>query len=160
MSWSVGLVCALVAGGVGYLSLAGFVWANRQAIGSRPLVIMLLSVKVWSLCYALELSSDSVAVAQWWSALKYIGVVTLPPALWSFVLSYTGRGRLSSRSLGLLLIHPIVAMTLLFLPILVDGVPRALLLQEYQNPPEKLLGARYRVRRRRCSGCTPSTSTC
>ncbi len=52
MSWSAWLVCALVAGGVGYLALAGFVWANRQGVGSRPLVVMLLSVKVWSVCYA------------------------------------------------------------------------------------------------------------
>jgi serine phosphatase RsbU (regulator of sigma subunit) len=141
VSWSAGLICALVAGGVGYLSLAGFVWANRQGIGSRPLVVMLLSVKVWSLCYALELSSTTVEVAQWWSALKYVGIVTLPPALWSFVLAYTGRGTLSRRHLGLLLIHPVVAMSLLFLPILVDGVPHALLLQEYQDPPARLLGA-------------------
>ncbi|HST85760.1 MAG TPA: histidine kinase N-terminal 7TM domain-containing protein [Kineosporiaceae bacterium] len=141
MSWSVGLICALVAGGVGYLSLAGFVWANRQSVGSRPLAMMLLSVKVWSLCYALELSSHTVAVAQWWSALKYVGIVTLPPLLWSFVLAYTGRGQLSRRNRVLLLIHPVVAMTLLILPIVVPGVPHYLLLQEYQNPPDHLLGA-------------------
>jgi serine phosphatase RsbU (regulator of sigma subunit) len=141
VSWSVGLICALVAGGVGYLSLAGFVWANRQSVGSRPLALMLLSVKVWSLCYALELSSRTVAVAQWWSALKYLGIVTLPPLLWSFVLAYTGRGRLSRRNRGLLLIHPVVTMTLLILPILIPGVPHYLLLQEYQDPPDRLLNA-------------------
>lgn len=141
MSWSVGLICALVAGGIGYLSLAGFVWANRQGVGSRPLVIMLLAVNVWSLCYALELSSSTVAVAQWWSVLKYTGIVALPPVLWSFVLAYTGRGRLSRRNLFLLMIHPVVTMTLLVLPIVVADVPHALLLQEYQDPPDRLLGA-------------------
>ena len=141
MSWSAWLICALVAGGVGYLSLAGFVWANRQGVGSRPLVIMLLSVKVWSLCYALELSSRTVEVAQWWSALKYIGVVTLPPALWSFVLAYTGRGRLSRRNLWLLLIHPVVTMTLLVLPLLVPSVPYGFRLQAYSDPPLILQGA-------------------
>ncbi|GAB6899575.1 hypothetical protein JCM9957A_26650 [Kineosporia succinea] len=116
MSWSAWLVCALVAGGVGYLSLAGFVWANRQGIGSRPLVVMLLAVKVWSICYALELSSTSIEVAQWWSALKYIGIVALPPALWSFVFAYTGRGRMTRRSTLLLSIHPVLVMTLLLVP--------------------------------------------
>ncbi|GAA3605553.1 hypothetical protein GCM10022223_21650 [Kineosporia mesophila] len=116
MSWSAWLVCALVAGGVGYLSLAGFVWANRQGIGSRPLVVMLLAVKVWSICYALELSSTSPEVAQWWSALKYFGVVALPPALWSFVFAYTGRGRMTRRSTILLTIHPVVMMTLILVP--------------------------------------------
>lgn len=141
MTWSAGLICALVAGGVGYLSLAGFVWANREGVGSRPLVVMLLSVKVWSLCYALELSSDTIAVAQWWSALKYLGIVTLPPALWSFVVAYTGHGRLSRHNFGLLLIHPIAAMTLLLLPLVLHDFPTALRLQEYGNPPETLLGA-------------------
>ncbi|MBT0773018.1 SpoIIE family protein phosphatase [Kineosporia sp. J2-2] len=117
MSWSAWLVCALVAGGIGYLSLAGFVWANRQGIGSRPLVVMLLAVKVWSVCYALELSSTSVQVAQWWSALKYLGIVALPPALWSFVFAYTGRGRMTRRAVGLLLIHPALVMTLLLVPL-------------------------------------------
>ncbi len=116
MSWSAWLVCALVAGGVGYLALAGFVWANRQGVGSRPLVVMLLSVKVWSVCYALELSSSAIEVAKFWSALKYLGVVSLPPALWSFVFAYTGRGRMSRRAVALLTIHPIVVMALLLNP--------------------------------------------
>jgi serine phosphatase RsbU (regulator of sigma subunit) len=116
VTWSAWLIFALVAGGVGYLSLAGFVWANRQGVGSRPLIVMLLAVKVWSICYALELSSRSVQVAQWWSGLKYVGIVALPPALWSFVWAYTGRGRLSRRSLGLLLIHPILLLSLLAIP--------------------------------------------
>jgi PAS domain-containing protein len=116
VSWSAWLVCALVAGGVGYLALAGFVWANRQGIGSRPLVVMLLSVKVWSICYALELSSSAIEVAKFWSAMKYLGVVSLPPALWSFVFAYTGRGRMSRRAVALLSIHPVVVMTLLLVP--------------------------------------------
>jgi PAS domain S-box-containing protein len=116
VTWSAWLIFALVAGGVGYLSLAGFVWANRQGVGSRPLIIMLFAVKIWSICYALELSSRSVHVAQWWSGLKYVGIVALPPALWSFVLAYTGRGRLSRRALGLLMIHPVVVLSLLAVP--------------------------------------------
>jgi serine phosphatase RsbU (regulator of sigma subunit) len=135
VTWSAWLIIALVLGGIGYLSLAGFVWANRQGIGSRPLVVMLLAVKVWSLCYALELSSRSVEVAHWWSALKYLGIVALPPALWSFVLAYTGRGRLSRRNLGLLLIHPVVMMVLLLTPATHD------LLQVYPAHPDHLLGA-------------------
>jgi serine phosphatase RsbU (regulator of sigma subunit) len=141
VTWSAGLICALVAGGVGYLSLAGFVWANREGVGSRPLVVMLLSVKVWSLCYALELSSSTVGVAQWWSALKYLGIVTLPPALWSFVMAYTGRGRLTRNNFRLLLIHPVVAMTLLLLPLVLKNFPEALRLQEYGDHPPTLLGA-------------------
>jgi len=135
VTWSAWLIFALVIGGIGYLALAGFVWANRQGVGSRPLIVMLLAVKVWSLCYALELSSRSVAVAQWWSGLKYIGIVALPPALWSFVLSYTGRGQLSRRNLALLLIHPVVLLSLLAFG------PTHHLIQVYPAVPNRLLGA-------------------
>jgi serine phosphatase RsbU (regulator of sigma subunit) len=135
VTWSAWLICALVAFGVGYLSLAGFVWANREGVGSRPLIVMLLGVKVWSLCYAFELSSRSEAVAQWWSALKYVGIVALPPALWSFVLAYTGRGKLSRRALRLLLIHPVVLLVLLAVPATHD------LIQQYGTPPKHLLDA-------------------
>jgi serine phosphatase RsbU (regulator of sigma subunit) len=133
------LIGALVLGGVVYLALAGFVWSNRQAVGARQLIVMLLAVKVWSVSYALELSSRSVEVAQWWSGLKYVGIVVLPPALWSFVLEYTGRGRLSRRVFALLLIHPVVVLTLLAVPATHD------LIQSYQEPygdaPRMLLGA-------------------
>lgn len=128
MSTSAWIVCALVAGGVGYLALAGFVWANRQGVGSRPLVAMLLAVKVWSVCYALELSSTDLQTAQLWSALKYVGVVALPPALWSFVFAYTGRGRMSRRSTALLAIHPVLVMTLLTVP------QTRGLIQDYSHP--------------------------
>ena len=139
--WSAGLIAALVAAGVGYLALAGFVWANRQGIGSRALVLILLSVKVWSVCYAIELSCTTIETAQWWSVFKYFGIVLLPPALWSFTLAYTGRGNLSRRAIALMAIHPVVTMTLLLMPLLWSGSPDFLLLQTYSDPPLRLLGA-------------------
>jgi serine phosphatase RsbU (regulator of sigma subunit) len=135
VTWSAWLIIALVLGGVGYLSLAGFVWANGQGAGRRPLIVMLLGVMFWALCYALELSSRTVEVAQWWSGLKYAGIVALPPALWSFVLAYTGRGQLSRRNLALLLIHPVVLLTLLGLPATHH------LVQHYPHHPRHVLGA-------------------
>lgn len=116
MSWSTWLVCALVLGGVGYLALAGFVWANRQGVGSRPLVLMLLSVKVWTVFYALELSSSDVQLAQLWSALKYAGIVALAPAQWAFVFAYTGRGRMPRWAVAALSVHPVLVMTLICIP--------------------------------------------
>ena len=51
---------ALVLLGVGYLALASFVWANRRGTGSQQLILMLLAIKFWSLCYALELTRTTV----------------------------------------------------------------------------------------------------
>lgn len=110
------IILALLAAGVAYLGLAAFVWSNRQAVGAYQLIVMLLSVKIWCICYALELGSRSVETAQWWAGLKYVGIVLLPPALWSYVQAYTGRRQLSRRAFGLLMIHPIVLLTLLAVP--------------------------------------------
>jgi len=116
MAMSTWFAAALLAGGVGYLALAAFVWANRRVAASGPLVTLLLAVKAWTLCYALELVSTSAEVAQWWSALKFIGIVALPPALWAFVWEYTGRGRLPSRWLALLLVHPVLVLASFAIP--------------------------------------------
>ena len=44
------LIGTFLAAGVGYLALAGFVWANHRGVASRPLVMMLVALKIWSLC--------------------------------------------------------------------------------------------------------------
>jgi len=116
----------LLCAGVIYLGLAAFVWSNRKVTGSYALVAMLLGVKVWSLCYALELASTNVPDARVWAGLKYVGIVVLPPALWSFVWQYTGRGRLPRPALAALLVHPVVTLAIL--------ATRQDLLQDYRDP--------------------------
>lgn len=129
------IIMALLAAGVAYLGLAAFVWSNRQAVGAYQLIVMLLAVKVWCICYALEIAGRTVASAQWWAGLKYIGIVMLPPALWSYVQAYTGRRQLSRRTFGLLMIHPVVVLTLLAVPATHD------LIQFYPAAPDTLYGS-------------------
>lgn len=116
MSWSAGLVVLLLAGGLLYLALAAFVWSRREVEGSRPLVVILLAIMVWATCYPLELASRDVEIAKLWAGLKYIGIVNLAPALWAFVLRYTGRGGLPRRLLALMLIEPVLVLGLLAIP--------------------------------------------
>ena len=116
MSRELVLAAGLVLGGLGYLSLAWYVWRYRAAAGGRGLLGILLSVFIWTSFYALELASRTVASAEVWSALKYIGVVGMPPALLSFAVEYTGRRGLSRRTLGLLAIEPVLTVVSLVLP--------------------------------------------
>ncbi len=129
------LIVALAAAALAYLGLAAYVWSNRQAVGARQLVVMLLAVKVWTICYAAELSCRTVAAAEVWSSLKYVGICALPPALWSFVLAYTGRGPLPRRVFRLMLIHPVVVLTIMAIP------ATHYLMQIYASPPKRLIGA-------------------
>ncbi|NLT54881.1 MAG: SpoIIE family protein phosphatase [Actinomycetales bacterium] len=132
MSISVFLGAVLLVGALGYLGLAAFVWRHRQAGGGFALVATLLAVGVWSICYALELSSRTVDAARLWSGVKYLGIVALGPALWAFVLRYTGRGSLPRWALVLLLVEPVAVLVVLAVPATHD------LLHYYPTRPGEL----------------------
>jgi serine phosphatase RsbU (regulator of sigma subunit) len=135
MTPSAVLIGTLLAAGAIYFGFAAYVWANHRGVASRPLVVMLLALKIWTLCYALELSSHTIGVAQWWSGLKFVGIVLLPPGLWAFVHEYTGRGPLPRKWLLLMTIEPILVLGALATPSLAG------LVHTYADPPSLLLGA-------------------
>src|SRR5512140_679104 len=110
------LATGLVLGGFGYLALAWYVWRYRAAAGGRGLLTILLSVFVWTTAYALELSSRTVATAELWNTVKFVGVVAMPPALLTFSLEYTGHRRPSRRTTALLAVVPVLIMVSLVVP--------------------------------------------
>ncbi len=115
VSQGVGLALALAA--VAYAVLAVVVWRRREIPGSAGLLVCLLAVGTWSLCYALELTSPDLATARFWSAAKFVGIVLLAPGLWAFVLRYTAHSSpLPARVVALLLVHPVLVVGLLAVP--------------------------------------------
>jgi diguanylate cyclase (GGDEF)-like protein/PAS domain S-box-containing protein len=77
----------------------------------------MLATAVWSFAYALELSAPTNGARELWGALKYIGIMGLPPAWLVFALQYTGRmARPSRRFLGALAIEPLIVGVLLAVP--------------------------------------------
>jgi len=135
MSISVMLGAASAVGAVGYGWLAGYVWRRRAAAGGVPLTLFLLAVGVWTTCYGLELGTGSVSTARVWSGLKYLGIVAMAPALWAFVVRFTGRrGPLSRRSLALLSIEPVAVLATLAVPGATD------LVHMYGAPPRRAWG--------------------
>jgi PAS domain S-box-containing protein len=104
-------------GAAAYLGLAWYVWWHRRAAGGRALVALLLAAGAWSICYSFELGSHSVATAQIWSGLKFIGIVCLAPAYWAFAMEYTGRAvHIRRRTFLLLSIEPAIVLGLLASP--------------------------------------------
>ncbi len=125
MSQDAGIALGLLLGGAGYLAMAWYVARRRHASAAGALLAVLFSIFVWTTCYAVELTTRSVAAAQPWHNLKYIGVVSLAPTLLVFVVEYTGNGRrLRRRTLWLLSIEPAAILALLWNPATHDLVVR------------------------------------
>ena len=116
MTRELALGLGLAVGGAAYLAMLGYVWRRRRAAGGSSLVLVLLGIFVWSSCYAIELTTDSVATAAPWADLKFVGIVTVPAALWVFVRQYTTRRGLSRRAIALLCVEPAVVLGLLAVP--------------------------------------------
>ncbi|GAA4357478.1 histidine kinase N-terminal 7TM domain-containing protein [Angustibacter luteus] len=109
------VVLGLVA--VVYLAVAAYVWQHRRAAGGRALTVLLLSAGIWTICNAVEVALPDPADQIVWGDIKYIGIVTLPPALLVFALEYTGRvRRVSGALLALLAVEPVVVLTALTVP--------------------------------------------
>jgi PAS domain S-box-containing protein len=115
MSREVVLLGGLLLGGLGYFALIGYVWRYRQAAGGASLLGILLSVFGWTTFYALEVTSRTVATAELWSTLKYLGVVGMPPCLLVFALAYTGHRRVSRWLVGALSVVPVLTVVSLVL---------------------------------------------
>ena len=105
-----------VAGAV-LAGLAVAVWHRRRNPAGLSLAALLVAVAWWSLAYALELVSGDVAVREAWGDAKYAGVAALPPAWLTFVLQYTGRAHLVTRTrVALLAVEPVVVLVALAVP--------------------------------------------
>jgi PAS domain S-box-containing protein len=117
MSRAVVAGLGLGAGAAAYLGLAWYVWWHRRAAGGRALVAILLAVVEWSICYSFELGSHTVTTAQFWSGLKFVGIVCLAPAFWAFAMEYTGRTvHIRRRTFLLLSLEPVIVLGLLASP--------------------------------------------
>src|SRR4051812_30293897 len=116
MTKELALGLGLAVGGAAYLGMLWYVWRRRAAAGGTSLVLVLLGIFLWSGCYAIELTTRSVATAEVWSGLKFVGIVTVPGALWVFVRQYTTRRGVSRRAAALLCVEPVIVLTLLAVP--------------------------------------------
>jgi PAS domain S-box-containing protein len=103
--------------GIVMAGLAVYVAWRRGAVAGASLSVVLAAAAGWGVAYALELSAHDLATKGLWGDLKWIGICALPPAWLVFVLQYTGRTRLVTRRLLLLLsLEPVAVLALLANP--------------------------------------------
>jgi len=57
---------------------------HRRTPGAPAFALLMLTVVVWSLAYAFELSSATLPAKLLWTRVEYLGIVVLPAAWFAF----------------------------------------------------------------------------
>src|SRR5947209_2004430 len=88
-------------------------WRRRSTPGRIPFGLLMLGVGEWSLTYAVELGCAGLPTVLFWDNLTWVGAVIGPAAWLAFALQYTGRARLlTPRLVVLLTIEPLITLLL------------------------------------------------
>ncbi|MBN1287960.1 MAG: PAS domain-containing protein [Anaerolineae bacterium] len=103
----------LVAGAMVTFSVTVIAWQRRSTRGALFMMLLSLSIIIYSLAYILELGSSSIPDILTWLKVEYIGITTEPVILLMLILTYTNRQRfLTPLTAAVSLVVPIA--TLLF----------------------------------------------
>jgi PAS domain S-box-containing protein len=104
------LIASVVAAGLMY-----FAMRQRHIEQMWPFAMLTAAVAFWTLGYAFELSSVSLAAKLWFAKFQYIGIV-IPPVAWlAYAAFYVGRPALITRRRMLLAaIVPAITVLLVF----------------------------------------------
>jgi len=95
--------------------LTSIAWRYRDTAGAPAFALLMLTVVVWSLAYAFELSSAYLPAKLFWTRVEYIGIVLLPAAWFAFACQYTGHASwLGRRAIVLLAVEPVAILLLIW----------------------------------------------
>ncbi len=84
-------------------------WRWRTAPGAKGLMIMMIGMGFWTLCYALHLSTVARLEPYFWSKLMFLGVVLIPAGFLVWASRYTKYdGWINKLTISLLFIEPII----------------------------------------------------
>lgn len=111
MPYIITLVLVAVVAGV----LTARAWCHRTTPGAPAFALLMLTVVIWSLAYALELSSVTLPAKLFWTRIEYLGIVLLPASWLAFACHYTGyESWLGWRAGVVLVIEPLVILLLIW----------------------------------------------
>ena len=71
--------------------LTFYMWERRHTSGAKPAAVLMLALFVWSAGYCLEFLGADLQTKLFWAKIQYIGIVTIPAALFLFALVFSGR---------------------------------------------------------------------
>jgi PAS domain S-box-containing protein len=102
----------LFIGAAVLLAVIGVVWRRRSVPGAVYLMLLSAAVLIYSVGYAFELGSRTLALTELCAKIEYIGLTAIPPLLLGLVLVQTGHQRLVTpfSRLAILLI-PVITLT-------------------------------------------------
>jgi len=97
------------------LAIALYAWYHRKTSGIVALTFLMLAIAIWSIAYALELSSNELPLKLFFTDIEYIGITLLPVAWLALALEFSGHESwLSLKRFGPLVIIPIITMVLVW----------------------------------------------
>lgn len=110
-----GFLSPAFSAGVLAMGLAAYTWRHRDRRAGLPFVVSMVGVSIWSLAYGVMLAADSRTVMVFFQRLAFFGVVLVPTAWLALTIEYAGREEwLTTRTLGLLAIEPVVVLVLVW----------------------------------------------
>ncbi len=93
-------------------AVIGVVWRRRSVPGAVYLMLLSAAVLIYSVGYAFELGSRTLALTELCAKIEYIGLTAIPPLLLGLVLVQTGHQRLVTPFSRLaILIIPVITLT-------------------------------------------------
>ncbi len=102
----------LLAGAVS-AGLGAFAWRRRSDGLALHFTLLMLSLTLWALAYALELTTTTLPAMLAWVRVEYLGIAFLPVAWIGLALGYSGRSRYLTRNrLAISLAIPAITVAL------------------------------------------------
>ena len=92
-----------------------YAWIQRTVSSARLFSLFSFAQSIYVLGYSMELSSQNLPAALFWSKVEYIGILTFPTLYLLFTIQYIGREKwLSRRNLILLFTLPLAILIIKF----------------------------------------------
>jgi len=86
------LIPTAIAGLLAILS-AWSLWRRKSAKGSIPLLLLFISIAIWSMSYGFELTFVDFFAKTIWVRIEYFGIVSVPVFWFLFCLRYTNQNK-------------------------------------------------------------------
>ena len=106
---------SLVAASVISLFLAGSAWKSKTTINTRSFTVLTVTVSLWAAMHIFELAAPTLSGKIFWANMQFFCIVSVPPALLSFVIRYTRRDHLiTTPRMTLILLGPLLVVFLVW----------------------------------------------
>ena len=113
MNWTILFGFFSLISGMICLGIAMYLAPYRDKISARQLMLLMVSVSIWSLGYGMEFLSPDLHLKLWWVRVEYLGAAWVGMLMFKFICIITGRTYcLQKRFNFFLLIIPVLTIFL------------------------------------------------